>query len=429
MFLDLLRKILEDHWRQVEQSAASPLIKRSYNLMNLLETPEIAVITGVRRSGKSHLMRSLAYSLSKNFPVLYLDFEDSRLTEFKVEDWFTLYEQWLTETSPSVARRYILIDEVQDSPRWERSIITIAKNPNTKVIVTGSNFNLLSSELSSYLTGRHQTLHITPLSWSEIAEYEGVNERTKNDTLKSVQQRRIFEKYKERGGFPRSYLSETRELLRHYYEDIVLKDIVLRRGVRNLAALKEFSRLLATDNCSLFNLSRISRHLGIKDQQTIKRFAQYFIETYLYRDLRCYNHSLRKQQRSHPKFYCVDHALARENGLISSPNFGRELENLVCCELFRRYKEIYYWKSAKGFEVDFIIREGTKPIAAIQVCQDLSNPDVREKETRGLRAAKTELGIKELLIVTDRATQADNAEDASIAVRTFMDWAAGQPQP
>lgn len=427
MLLELLEKIIEDQRRQLIESPTSPstepAIRRQVSLSAHLSTPEITVISGVRRCGKSYLLKALYRELMLHSPVLYIDFEDTRLEQFEVADWTRLHEYWLLSQPDNGEQRYLLVDEVQLSPSWERWMPYFANQSGTKVIVTGSNSTMLGSELSTHLTGRHQVLHMQPLCWREIADHEGVGTDAGKDTQSAVERRRIFLKYRERGGFPRIYLQKNYDLLRQYYRDIVLKDILVRKKVRNSSALLELSKLLASDNACLFNLSKNAVELGLKDQSTIRKFIGYFIDVYLFSELRKFDPSLRRQRRSNPKFFCIDHALARENSFAMSPNLGRELENLVQTELNFRGLESFYWHSKAGEEVDFIVREGIAPVAAIQVCHNLTALKTKQRELRGLLAAKSELGVSELELITDDESGEIKIDGVPIRYRRFTDWA------
>ena len=122
------------------------------------------------------------------------------------------------------------------------------------------------------------------------------------------------------------------------------------------------------------------------------------------------------------KYYSVDHALAASNGIWKTGDLSRALELIVCNELLRTSKNIFYWKSKKDFEVDFVITNGIEPISAIQVCFDIANADTYERETRALQAANLELGIEDLKIVTRNERRIINEKGVKIQVTPVIDW-------
>jgi len=422
--------VLVDQYRDID---TGELWQRQVDLSAHLNNREVSVITGVRRSGKSSLLSLIAAHLGSKESILYLNFEDIRLVSFELADFQKALDAWL-ELKPSTPERiFFFYDEIQAVDGWQRWIAQLAKKRHYKVFITGSNSKLLSGELASLLTGRHLPLTLYPFSFGEVAHNllkhgrESLNSQTTvNPTLWfdsefRTEVRRILLRYMEYGGFPRVLLGQEKRLLSSYFTDIVLKDIVVRHGVRNERALLELGSILMADATKLMNKSRLASAVGLKDAETVNSYLHYFTETYLGFDVKGYSHSKQTALRSQSKFYAVDHALASFVGGTVSPNVGATLENMVYIELLRRRYAPSYWRSKEGHEVDFIIKQGRRISHAIQVSASLAHQETRDREVRALRAAATEIRPEKLLIITLDSTVYTDVND--ISVISFEEWA------
>jgi len=290
-------------------------------------------------------------------------------------------------------------DEIQQVPGWERWVRYLATKSNHKVFVTGSNSEMLSSELASTLTGRHTPLHLTPLSYQEIASYWGVAKDASSQS--KVERFKVINQLLTIGGFPRPFLDNETSLLPIYFSDIINRDIIRRRKVRHGSALIRLGDLLCRENTRLFNRTKTAKLLGIKDLMTIDKYCEYFKECYLFYELRNYSLSLRKKLRSLSKFYCVDPALPAT--VAGSPSAGQSacFENLVFLELLRLFPQasFSYWHSPQKREVDFIVEQQGE-LVAIQVAQFIYNEQTLVREVEGLKEASQELGTGKLFLVT-----------------------------
>lgn len=416
-----LEKIISD--QALDFFAGSPGIARQVQYADHLRLDAVSIITGVRRCGKSTLLESIAELAKKNGEVHYLNLDDPRLRDFKAKDFETVYMLWAKSNASSTSKVFILLDELQNVEGWEQWVTFFARKKNHKVFITGSNSNLLSSELSTFLTGRHIDIHLTPLSLNELvsnskAKYKG----TATNTESRIEIEKIFEHYLKFGGFPRANLDSSTGYLPNYYDDIVNKDIIFRRKVKNKSALNNLAKILASETTRLFNHSKTARLLGLKDEATIRRYCSYFLDFFLYTELRCFSKSIRNQTRSLAKYYSVDHALAISNGLWKSEDLSRTLELIVCNELSRRKKNLFYWKSKKGYKVDFIVTKGVEPTSAIQVCYDMSNSETLEREVRALISANQELKVSDLQIITRYEQRVIKKGEMEIKVIPIIDW-------
>lgn len=380
-----------------EQRAARPVVQRMLDISIEIEKPEISIITGVRRSGKSSYLTQLQRKFQKTHATLLVEFDNPALEGFGGSD-FLLLTELCTQGSPT-QKKLLLLDEIQSTSGWEKWLPQIAKDRSVKVVITGSNAQLLSSEFATLLTGRHASHEMTPLSFQEVAQFEAAEQGI--DELTEDQLRAIYKKFHLYGGFPRAYVERDASVLPRYFQDIVERDVIVRHGSRLKRQLKELAQVLCSDNTHLINRSRLAKNLGVKDSGTINRYCKWLEESYLFHELKAFSPAIRKQIRSNPKYYCVDPAMARHSAFSVLGDEGSFLENAVYLELRRRGFDLYYWKaSADDAEVDFVGRKAGRDPIAVQVSFSVADESTLRRELRGLEAINAELKIETLLLVT-----------------------------
>jgi len=386
----------------------NPEVRREFPAEELerhLRSSEISVITGVRRCGKSTLLAQIAASASATHRSVFLNLEDPELEDFNLSDFAVAYEiaHELWPPEPAAAPFIFMYDEIQNIPGWEKWVRKVSEYENIKVIVTGSNSQMLSSELASSLTGRHVTKHLTPFLLSELLDHHlglaGLSDVQRGSTETKIEINKIVNLTLSNGIFPRPYLLQDADLLPIYLNDIITRDIIRLRTVRSSAALAELSLLLTKEHTRLFNRSKSAALIGIKDLSTFSKYINYFKECFLFSELRMYSRSLRQKLRSNSKFYCVDPRLPSTVSKTAADKDGAAFENLAYGELAVQNSTIHYWHSSAGYEVDFIL-ESARGLKAFQVSYSISSDQTKARETRALVAAAKELGIKDLCIIT-----------------------------
>jgi predicted AAA+ superfamily ATPase len=424
---ETIAKILNDQKQELLTNPNYREISRSIDYSLHLRTPEVSVITGVRRSGKSTLLRQIGAHFSPTANVHYVNFEDQRLSTFTVNHFRIFFERFLV--GAALEKPILVIyDELQVVEEWERWIAELSGKKNCKVMISGSNAKLLSSEMATLLTGRHRDIHLWPLSFHEIARDlarttpELIQETS---TLASVQKQKILDDYVTFGGFPRAFLDRESSILRQYYADIVFKDIVQRKKIRNINAVQDIGGLLCSTNTRLFSKRKVAEKTLDITALTVAKFCGYFSETFLFSEISLFSRSKRKQLAGRSKFYCVDPILAKEVGFhFSGDTAYWVLENHVCNELLRREYAVYYWHAREKQEVDFIAVSSKQEKIAVQVALSLGDEDTQKREVRALEAAELELGIKKLMIITlNEAKLIPIASGNTVEVVRFADWA------
>ena len=395
---------------------------------DMVRQKEIHVITGVRRSGKSTLMRLIARYLIQEGKVpreniLYLNFEDDRFAEFKTPDFQTLYEAYLEVESPT-GRKYFFLDEIQNLPDWHRWLNRLYEFEDVKLFVTGSNSSMMKGEAAMSLTGRNRVITLYPFSFREYATACNVT-WTERDLLTGegkAKLSRLFGQYVQEGGFPETVRQQDPDILRHYFGDIVYRDIVARYGLRNVREIRELALYLASNLSCLASYKKLKDTIAVNSMTTIKNYLGYFEDVYLFFPLNLFDYSLKRQMYNPAKLYCVDHALAAAMAFKFSADSGRILENIVFGELKRRGCEVYYWKDKNGKEVDFLIRQGQVITAALQVCQDINTGETRKREISGALAAAAAFGLTEAKILTADSEGEEIHNDVRIIYEPAWRW-------
>ena len=376
----------------------------------------VIIITGIRRSGKSTLL----LQLGDKRPGHYMNFDDERLVNFSVED-FKAAEEILTELYGE--KRILYFDEIQNIGMWERFIRRM-HDERKKVFITGSNASMLSKELGTRLTGRHLTLPIFPFSFKEFLRVRKF-ELDKNSAYQTASRAKIkgyFSEYLANGGFPEFLREPNPEYLKTLYENIVYRDILVRHKIPNEKAFKEMVYLAVNSISKEISFNSMRKALGLGSPTTVKDYFDYLENSFLIFLVPRFDYSPRKQVYYNKKVYCIDNGLAKYVGFRSSPDSGKLLENAAFIELKSRGKEIYYYSGKR--ECDFVIKDGSKIVEAIQVCHELTREN-RGREVEGLEEAMHEFKLKEGLILTFDQDEDITAVGSKITVKPLWKWLLG----
>lgn len=377
------------------------------DITRLLPQREMVILTGVRRSGKSSLMRLICDDLLKRDyvsenSILYLNFDDERFINFKVDDFEPLYDAFLELENPQ-GRKYLFLDEIQNVKGWERWLNRLYEFEDIKIFVTGSNAAMLSSEIATALTGRNRQIVNWPFSFreflamrSELPDEKALYRREVKHVVK-----RLFTQYIEQGGFPEVLKTGETTILEQYYQDILYRDVIARHGIRNVLEIKELALFLASNPSTVHSYKNLKTLIGVKSLSTVKTYLDVLNDVYLFLSMGLFDYSVKRQIYNPSKIFCVDTGLSNSVSFRFSRNLGHLLENVVYLELKRRGSELYYWKSSKGREVDFVIRRGPDIVKAIQVSRSLHDEKTRARELRALLDARVELKVENLMVITE----------------------------
>lgn len=385
----------------------------------LKKTNQIICITGVRRSGKSTIMKQVIKKLigegTSSHETLYINFEDDRFLKRDMSLLRGCYELYLEKLLPNLP--YLFLDEVQEVEDWERFARSLHERKEAKLCVSGSSSKLLSEELATLLSGRHVTVSIYPLGFGEFLEFEGIKADNELEIIANKHKiRNALNRYVESGGFPEVVLSEEKtRILLSYYETVITKDVVRRYRIREVEKLETLAKYYLTNISSSVTFNRISRFLKIP-LATVERFSYYLKNANLIFFISRFSHSVKEQENSPRKVYSVDVGLSNAIGFRFSENLGRIIENIVAIELMRKkvenpLQEIYYWRDHQQREVDFVLKEGPQVKQLVQVCYSIEDFNTKERELKSLVKASKELKCNNLLVITwDYESEEDKGE-------------------
>jgi len=388
------------------------------NLTRLRKTNQVLILSGVRRCGKSVLLRLLKNeSTQQDYSI---NFDDDRLVNFKVEDFQVLYELFVEMYGPQDS---FYFDEIQNIPHWERFVRRLHEQ-GKKIVITGSNASMLSVELGTHLTGRNIEINVYPYSFSEYLNAKGESkfDPTSLNTVEKGILKSFFNQFLEEGGLPEYIGTQQTEYLHSLYHNILYRDIIVRHNIKNHQAVKELVYYLASNIGKECTFNSLKSLLGLSSATTISDYCGYLEESFLCFFINRYDFSLKKQIQHAKKVYFIDQALAVAVGFRFSSDLGRLLENVVFLELKRRGHSIYYHKDKK--ECDFVLKSGTKIVSAIQVTVSLEDEKTREREIFGLLDAMVAYHLDSGLILTADTFSEERitVQDKQYQVRCVPIW-------
>ena len=412
----------------LEEFALPPLVQRQVFPVDPDHLKHILAIVGPRRAGKTYFMYQLIQSLldTGNWAkqdILFVDFEDYRLSGFLAEDLDELLAafQQLTGQYP----RFLFFDEVQHIPEWGQVLRTLHNRRRFKIIVSGSNSQLLSQEVATELRGRYEDIRMLPFSFVEYLRYREISYSLA--TFHTPARGKIvaaFEEYLKYGGFPEVVMlgapSKMRKLLQSYFHKIFYRDILERYHIKARYVLDALMREILEAFSETFSIGQFEKQLKNNDlpgsKRTIANYLHYLQEAFFIIANDKFAYSPRRRIMNPKKVYLMDTGLAAL-GRPFSENRGKVLENLVAIELYRRGQETYYFKGRN--ECDFIVKAGPRPTEAIQVCWKLT-PRNEKRELAGLAEALRTLELTTGTILT--FAQAGEREMAGQAIQVQPVW-------
>ena len=359
------------------------IIPRDKYLQRIIElngTPDIKIITGIRRSGKSKLMQAYIEYLKShvdNCNIIYIDFMDLAFEEIKEYHALHAYVEAQYQANKT---NYLFVDEVQMCPQFELAINSLYAKEKYDIYLTGSNAFLLSADLATLFTGRYIEIHVFPFSFSEYCRYyEGT---------KDIDQ--LFEDYTIKGGLAGSYAYKTEKdrvnYIKEVYETIVTRDLVQKYALPDTLVLQRLSEFLMDNVSNLTSPNKVSQLLTANNTQTnhvtIGKYIKYLCNAFVFYDVKRYDIRGRKYLESSEKFYLCDTGI--RYAILGSRNmdYGRMYENMVCIELLRRGYDVYVGKLYQK-EIDFVVQKGDEKIY-IHVSDNITAPDTFERECRPL---------------------------------------------
>lgn len=388
-------KIIEE-WRK----KAKTKLKQRETIKEMTSSinKEVIDVIGVRRSGKSSILFLIIQKLDlKDEEYLYINFEDPAfIGNYNTNILEKIWDVYNINYSPK-EKPYLFFDEVQNIQGWEQWVRKMRDLEKAHIFVTGSSSKLLSAEFGTKLTGRHLTFKVLPLSFKEYLIFKDEKiPATKKDLIQNeITLRKAFKEFMYNGGFPEIALTENKELLKNYFDDLLYKDIIIRHEIRDANSLRRLA-VYCLSNIGQKNSYNSLRKQFSQSLDAIKSYMSYLEESFLIFQTPFFSYSLKSQEAMPRKIYCIDNGLRNAVSFKFSKDEGKLAENLVFVELKRREKEVYYWQ--KMNEADFVIKNNDDTLTAINVTY---SDKINNREIKGLLEFKKEFKkTKELIILT-----------------------------
>lgn len=362
------------------------LIKRNeylQKIVNVIETPDIKVITGVRRSGKSKLLEAFRDYVIENIPnanVIHINFNLAKFEEYK--DYHALND-FIEKSFKKDCENFVLIDEVQMCPSFELTINSIHAMEQFDIYITGSNAFLLSSDLATLFTGRTYEIKVYPFSFAEFKQYFEIDDNYA-----------AFDRYMKEGGMAGSYLYRDQEAkydyIRDVFDTLIIRDIRQKYKIRNIVLMDRIVDYLMdniSNQTSARNISDVLMRSNEKiNHKTVGNYLEYLCNAFAFYKLRRYDIRGKKYLSSNDKYYLSDHTFRYAKLGTRNMDYGRVLENIVALELLRRGYEVYVGVLYKK-EIDFVAIHRSEKLY-IQVSDNISDEKTFEREVRPLLQIK-----------------------------------------
>ncbi len=356
------------------------------------------IITGIRRCGKSTLMRQIMKKYAKE-EIFFINFDDIHLTGFEADD-FTRLHAIIVDKKVKV----LFFDEIQLIPSWEIFIHQLLREEYL-IYITGSNASMLSIELGSHLTGRHLSTELFPFSYDEYLSF------TKQ--TKSIDS---FSRYLHEGGMPEHLATRDYRVLPSLLDDILTRDIAIRQNIKNIEPLKRLALYLLTNVAKPFSGNRLTSIIGNIANSTVLEYVEYMRDAYLLDTIGQYADNFRTTVRNPKKVYAIDTGIAHSLTLSKSEDKGRLFENHIFLQLRKRARNHIYYFRSEG-ECDFVVTGAdNKPQELYQVCLSL-NEENMAREINGLKEAMRTLNIKEGKIITLNEEETLNVQEGTIYIK------------
>lgn len=381
-------------------------------LTNVIGTPDIKIITGVRRSGKSKLLESFKEYVSKNISDVNIIHINFNLTKFENLKEYHALESYIENAYISGKENFVMIDEVQMCSQFELAINSLHAMEKYDIYLTGSNAFLLSSDLATLFTGRTFEIKVYPFSFKEFIQYYSLTD------LYSA-----FDRYIKEGGMSGSYLYKEPEAKYDYISDVfatlIIRDIRQKYKIRNTILMNRICDFLMDNVSNLTSARNIAQSLTNNNDKinhkTVSNYLEYLCNAFAFYKFRRYDIKGKKYLSSNDKYFLSDHTFRYAMLGTKNMDYGRILENIVAIELLRRGYEVYVGVLYKK-EIDFVAIKRSEKIY-IQVSDNISDERTFEREVNPLLKIKD--GYPKILIAR---TRYDEYQYEGIKIIDIANW-------
>jgi len=389
-----IKNIIYDWQGQIIKTEGIKRIQEDL-IFDSLGSKPIKVITGFRRTGKSFLVRQIAKrainsGLYKLNNILFLNFEDYELDINNVERLGKIYSFFKSNISEIKEKKLLIFDEIQLVKGWDKFLRTIyEKEEDIEIIITGSNSELLSSEIGSNLSGRFIEFFVLPFSFKEFLKYKN----TLPDSVSAYHQNKdsidyLFNEFVSYGGLPEVFSINAKETKVSYISGIlnkvILDDVVKRFALENIEVFEQLTKYILANTGNQISFAKVANHINLSGRKvkasTLIKYSQYLVKAFAVFEVNKFDWKQSKYFSQSRKFFAVD------TGLLSlfrseRENYSFRIENLIYIELLRRKKEIAFGMNQQGKEIDFIVKDSfdNKISEKIQVCLELNNNNLKRE--------------------------------------------------
>lgn len=390
------------------------IIKRDYlkDLISIIGTPDIKVITGVRRSGKSKLLEEFKKYIQKNIKnnnIIEINFNSLDFEELKE---YHKLNDYIESKYKENFNNFILIDEVQMCEGFEKTINSLHASEKYDIYITGSNAFLLSSDLATLFTGRTFEIEIFPFSFKEFLKYYNYTD---------IQE--AFDKYVKEGGMSGSYVYKTQEDKYKYISKVlntlIVRDIKYKYDIQNINVLNNLNNYLMDNISNLTSSNNITNYLNSNNVQitdkTVKNYIDYLCNAFAFYKVKRYDIKGKMYLSTQDKYYLADHSFRYAILGTNNIDYGRTYENIVAIELLRRGYEVYVGKMYQK-EIDFVATKRNEKIY-IQVSDNISDDATLKREVTPLLEIKD--AYPKMIIAR---TKHENYQYEGIQIYDIANW-------
>lgn len=367
---------------------------------------KVKVAIGMRRTGKTwFLFQTIRQLLSQKIPlhqILYINFEDDRLfpcTQAQLRGLLEGFYELYPENHNAIC--HLFLDEIQNVEGWAQTVRRFLDTQKVQLYLSGASSKLLSREIATSLRGRAIATEIWPYSFKEYLtakspKLDSALFSKKNQDILSAH----LQSYLLEGGFPETLnctMADRRKILQDYVEVVIMRDIIERHGITNLALLRYCILSLLKNTGTAFSVNKFAN--DVKSQgfsgakNTLHDYLAYIEEAYLVFTVPLFSESIRKTQTNPRKIYAIDPGLVKAVTLSLNDNHGHLFENIIFLDLKRRGHKVYYYLTQERYEVDFLTEDPHGQLRLYQVAWNVQDKKTLERETRALETAQKELGI------------------------------------
>lgn len=350
-------------------------------IMPFVDTPFVKILTGVRRCGKSTILKMIIKKIKEEKNVDDEQILNYRFDSMEYEDMTTkeLYLELKSKILQS-KKTYLFLDEIQEIEGWEKVVNTLASDFDVDIYITGSNSRMMSSEISTYLTGRYITFHIYTLSFEEYLMF-----KKSYTSLKDLKQE--FSQYVRLGGFPATHLQdysqdEVYTIVKDIYNSTIFSDIVRRNQVKKIDQLERVVKYTFNNIGNTFSAKSISNYFKSEqrkiDNETVYSYLEKLQKAYILHKCSRYDLQGKNILKTQEKFYLADVSLRYSVLGYTVDSVASSLENIVYLELKRRGYDVYIGK-IKDKEIDFVATRQNEKIY-VQVTQEIKSEKTQKRE-------------------------------------------------